>query len=248
MQSAKNTHIGKTLSVNYKTGKITGLEALLRWTGSSAGLGPDVFIPIAEEFGLINEIGAMVMRLCFKQINTWQAQGYDVPTVSINVSPLQLENELFSHIVEQALVEFDISSDIIEFELTEGSFSRGADMRISQMNRIADLGCRWAIDDFGIGYSSLSRLHKLPISKIKIDKSFLFQLPHDRGARDISNTIISMARNLNLGIVAEGVEDIRQLTDLHLADNDELQGYLWFKPMNVSGISQLLEDQGVEAA
>lgn len=234
--------------VSFKSGKITGLEALLRWTGSSDGLGPDVFIPIAEEFGLINDIGTMVLRMCFKQISLWQEQGFDVPPISINVSPQQLENELFSHIVAECLFEFEISPDIIEFELTEGSFSKGADMRIAQMNRIADLGCRWAIDDFGIGYSSLSRLHKLPISKIKIDKSFLFQLPDDHGARDISNTIISMARNLDLSVVAEGVEDARQLDDLHLADTDELQGFLWFKPMNVSSISQLLADRAVEAA
>lgn len=226
--------------VNFSSGEITGLEALLRWTGSSNGLGPDVFIPIAEEYGLINDIGAWVLRRCCAQYKEWQKQGYIVPTISVNVSPLQLESGRFYQVVSQTLREFEMRPSSIEFELTEGSFSHGADIRIEQMRQISDLGCCWAIDDFGIGYSSLSRLHTLPISKLKIDKSFVGQLPRDKAARDISNTIISMARNLNLGVVAEGVKNRAQLDDLDLAESDELQGYLCFRPMNAGSITELL--------
>jgi len=234
--------------VNFKSGKITGLEALLRWNGTGQTLGPDVFIPIAEEYGLINEIGSWVFRHCCWQLKEWSQQEYYVPNLAINVSPLQLDNATFSGFVEKTLQEFGILPSQVEFELTEGSFDHGTETRIAQMKCISDLGCRWAIDDFGIGYSSLSRLHKLPISKIKIDKSFLSQLPDDHAARDISNTIISMARNLKLDVVAEGVEDPSQLAGLNLAETDELQGYYCFKPMSAKNVGTILRDGALVAA
>ena len=234
--------------VNFKSGKITGLEALLRWNNANHCLGPDIFIPIAEEYGLINEIGTWVLRRSCAQLKEWSDQKFQVPSLAINVSPLQLDNVNFYDLVKDTLKEFDIAPQQIELELTERSFDRGTEERIEQMKRIATLGCRWAIDDFGIGYSSLSRLHKLPISKIKIDKSFLSQLPEDVAARDISNTIILMARNLKLDVVAEGLEDPKQLEGLHLADTDELQGYHCFRPMSASNVGAILKERRVVAA
>lgn len=234
--------------VNFRSGKIMGLEALVRWTGSNNTLGPDIFIPIAEEYGLINEIGTMVLRHVCLQIKIWEQQQKDVPPVSINVSPLQLENDLFYQTVAQTFEDFDVTPNKIEFELTEGYFSNNLDGRIDQMTRIASLGCNWSIDDFGIGYSSLSRLHTLPISKIKIDKSFLSQLPGNQDATDISNTIILMARKLHLDVVVEGVETLNQLSDLNLADTDELQGYLYFRPMEAADIECLLTAEKTAAA
>jgi len=234
--------------VNFKSGKITGLEALLRWNNSGHCLGPSIFIPVAEEYGLINEIGAWVLRQSCAQLKEWTERECFVPSLAINVSPLQLDNVNFYDLVKVTLAEFGISPDRIEFELTERTFDQGTEARVEQMKRIAKLGCRWAIDDFGIGYSSLSRLHKLPISKIKIDKSFLSQLPDDAAARDISNTIILMARNLNLDVVAEGLEDPKQLTGLHLADTDELQGYHCFRPMNATRVGAILRDRALVAA
>ena len=234
--------------VNFKSGKITGLEALLRWNRVGNCLGPDIFIPVAEEYGLINEIGTWVLRRSCAQLKEWSDQKCYVPNLAINVSPLQLDNANFFDLVKDTLAEFDISPSRIELELTERSFDHGTEARIEQMKRVAALGCRWAIDDFGIGYSSLSRLHKLPISKIKIDKSFLSQLPDDSAARDISNTIILMARNLKLDVVAEGLEDPKQLEGLHLADTDELQGYHCFRPMNATSVGTILSDRALVAA
>jgi diguanylate cyclase (GGDEF)-like protein len=234
--------------VNRKSGKITGLEALLRWPRGSSTLGPDIFIPIAEKYGLIKDIGNLVIRRCFQQVTDWRKQGFVIPVLSINVSPLQLEHGLLFQVMSDTLNEFEIAPEMIELELTESSFNRNADMMIEQMYRVASLGCRWAIDDFGIGHSSLSRLHKLPISTLKIDKSFLLQLPEDLCARDISNTIISLARVRNLGIVVEGVEDACQLTDLDLIDTDELQGFSYFRPMDSSSIGLVLKEECFTAA
>jgi len=226
--------------VNRGTATVTGLEALLRWCHPDIKLGPDIFIPIAEEYGLIKDIGKWALRHCCAQIETWRNAGYDVPKVAINVSPLQLEDEHFCDLVKDVLGEFHLEPDCIEFELTEGPIGEGLDSCLDQMDKVAQLGCGWAIDDFGIGYSSLSRLHKLPISRLKIDKSFVDQLPNDRAALEISNSIISMARGLGLCVVAEGVEKLSQLEGLRLDIDDEVQGYSYYKPLASQDITYLL--------
>lgn len=227
--------------VNCRTGAITGLEALLRWNSPEFRMGPDVFIPIAEEYGLIRSIGNWVIKECCLQIQEWQRFGIDPIPVAINISPVQLEDLNFFETVKNRLSEFRIAPQLVEFELTEGAFSRAIANRTHQMQLVAALGCNWAIDDFGIGYSSLNRLHKLPISKIKIDRTFLEQLPMDNMARDISNAIISMARSLKMDVVAEGVEHPSQLEGLHLADTDELQGYHCYRPMSAQDLTTLLK-------
>lgn len=226
--------------VNCRTGQVTGLEALLRWTNPTFDLGPAQFIPIAEEYGLIKDIGKWVLRACCQQLNKWKLGGQTIHQVAINVSPLQLEDPNFAAMVEMTLKEFNIDPSLIEFELTEGAFGRRLDSCLIQMERVAALGCSWAIDDFGVGYSSLSRLHTLPITRLKIDKSFLDQLPEDPAARSISNAIISMARSLDLSVVAEGVEHPKQLAGLNLADTDDLQGYYCHMPMNAGELTTVL--------
>ena len=226
--------------VNCRTGDVTGLEALLRWNSTSFDIGPAQFIPIAEEYGLIKDIGKWVLRACCEQLNKWKLGGQSIYPVAINVSPIQLEDANFAGMVELTLKEFHIDPCMIEFELTEGAFGRRLDSCLIQMERVAELGCSWAIDDFGVGYSSLSRLHKLPITRLKIDKSFLDQLPRDPAARSISNAIISMARSLDLSVVAEGVEDPDQLVGLDLADTDDLQGYHCYLPMRAHDVTAVL--------
>lgn len=226
--------------VNCKTGDVTGLEALLRWNSPTFDIGPAQFIPIAEEYGLIKDIGKWVLRACCEQLNKWKLGGQSIYPVAINVSPLQLEDANFAGMVARTLKEFNLDPRLIEFELTEGAFGRRLDSCLIQMEQIADLGCSWAIDDFGVGYSSLSRLHKLPITRLKIDKSFLDQLPSDPAARSISNAIISMARSLDLSVVAEGVEDPSQLVGLDLADTDDLQGYHCHLPMLAQDVTAVL--------
>lgn len=234
--------------VNFKTRRITGLEALLRWNSPKRDIGPSVFVPVAEEFGLINRIGYWVLRKCCQQINEWSESGQTPPPIAINVAPSQLDDNKFASMVAATLAEFGVFPDRIEFELTEGSLESAVDDRLIQMNAVAQLGCKWAIDDFGIGYSCLSRLHKLPISRIKVDKSFLEQLPQDESARAISNTIISMARCLDLAIVVEGVEKAEQLRGLNLGFDDELQGFSCFEPMTAGAMLGLLGDKRSFAA
>ncbi len=234
--------------VNFRSRRITGLEALLRWNHLKRDIGPSVFVPVAEEFGLINKIGYWVLRECCRQINEWKHAGRTPPPVAINVAPSQLDDNKFASFVAKTLVEFNVDPAQIEFELTEGALERALDDRLAQMNAVAQLGCKWSVDDFGIGYSCLSRLHKLPISRIKVDKSFLDQLPHDQSARAISNTIISMARSLDLALVVEGVERARQLAGLDLGHADELQGFHCYRPMAADAMSGLLEDKRCFAA
>lgn len=226
--------------VNFKSGKITGVEALLRWNSPDFQMGPDVFIPIAEEYGLMRSIGNWVIGKCCHQIAEWKSVGLVPIPVAINISPVQLEDLNFFDMIKNRLAEHKIAPQLVEFELTEGAFSRAIANRTHQMQQVAALGCKWAIDDFGIGYSSLNRLHKLPISKIKIDRTFLDQLPMDRTARDISNAIISMARSLKMDVVAEGVEHPAQLEGLRLAASDELQGYHCYRPMSAADVTKLL--------
>lgn len=226
--------------VNCKTEDITGLEALIRWNSPNFEVGPAQFIPIAEEFGMINEIGRWVLRACCKQLKDWDTNGQVLHPVAINVSILQLEDPNFAAMVAASLAEFQIAPALVEFELTEGAFGLQLEACLNQMQSVANLGCSWAIDDFGVGYSSLSRLHKLPISKLKIDKSFLDQLPHDIAARNISNAIISMARSLSLSVVAEGVEEPGQLSGLELSELDDLQGYYCYRPMSASAVTDIL--------
>lgn len=226
--------------VNCRTGAVTGLEALLRWNSPTFNIGPAQFIPIAEEFGLIKEIGKWVLRTCCKQLQEWSKLGQALHPVAINVSVLQLEDPCFFQMIKDTLIEFEVDPCLIEFELTEGAFGSQLDMYLDQMQSIADLGCAWAIDDFGVGYSSLSRLHKLPISRLKIDKSFLDQLPGDMAAENISNAIISMARSLSLTVVAEGVEDPKQIIGLDLSNCDEIQGFHYHRPMTAKDITHIL--------
>jgi len=226
--------------VNCKSGVITGLEALLRWNSPAYKIGPAQFIPIAEEFGMINEIGAWVIDACCKQLAIWAANGKALRPIAINVSVLQLENPQFATMVQSTLSRYNVDPALVEFELTEGAFGIKLETCMTQMQNVAALGCSWAIDDFGVGYSSLSRLHKLPISRLKIDKSFLDQLPGDLAALNISNAIISMARSLSLSVVAEGVEEQNQISGLELSDIDDLQGYHCYRPMTANAVGDLL--------
>jgi diguanylate cyclase (GGDEF)-like protein len=226
--------------VNVGSSRILGFEALLRWQNSEFQIGPSQFIPIAEEFGIIDNIGAFALRTCCKQIQNWQSMGFEIHPVAVNVSPLQLENPCFAIFVSETLREFGIPPQLVEFELTEGAFGRRFDSVIEQMNAVSALGCQWVIDDFGVGFSSLSRIHKMPFSKLKIDKSFLVHLPGDMVARSIGNAIISMARTMNLGVVVEGVEDPKQLEGLALSDSDDVQGFHYYRPMPAAALSKVL--------
>jgi len=194
--------------------RIIGCEALARWNDKNFGMiMPDVFIPIAEKTGLIIELGSYVMKEMFKTIHEWSLRGIVLKHVSINVSIKQLLHHSFIEEVEALLKQYSFESreQKIVFEITESIFARDVHNMIEIMNRLRDLGICFAIDDFGTGYSSLSYLHELPVSELKIDKAFIQNFGKNESNENMIKTIIFIAKNFDLKIVAEGIETKEQL-------------------------------------
>ena len=230
--------------IQVSTGKIIGLEALIRWRHHELGLvSPVVFIPIAEQIGVIGEIGAWVLRQACLQNKEWQLAGYDCVCMAVNVSAYQLRNKRFADQVGQTIRETGLEPGFIEIEITESAAMNETRDVIGLMNILRSLGISIAIDDFGTDYSSLSRLKELPIDKIKIDKRFIDGIGNGEKDRAIVRTIIDLSRNLELKIIAEGVEDKNQLEFLKQNNCNEVQGYYYYKPMPASEVTHLLQQQ-----
>jgi len=237
-QKLHQTLNGNHLKVYYQpqfnaNEKFIGCEALVRWTDDELGiLSPDEFIPIAENTGLILELGAYVLHDTWKILHMWNKKGKYIEYFSINISIRQLLYEPFIEEVE-ALYKYYFAQvkekQQIVFEITEHVFSEDMSKVISTMKRLQDLGISFSIDDFGTGYSSLSYLQSLPINEIKIDKSFISDMKANENSENMISTIISIAKNFNLTIVAEGVETREQLDILKLHKCDVYQGF-YFDP------------------
>ena len=237
----------KQFSVHYQpqisllTGEIIGAEALLRWHHPILGMvSPAQFIPIAEETGLIIQIGEWVLRQAANQAIAWIKKGYTMQWISVNVSGIQIMKSNFYDTVYGILIETDCNPSILELEITESTVMQNTEFVIDTFNKIKQLGVRVAIDDFGTGYSSLSNLKRLPLSKIKIDQSFVRGLPTDLNDAAITNTINAMARNLGFSVIAEGVETIEQADFLKNMGCEEAQGYLYGKPISNIEFTKLL--------
>ena len=228
--------------ISLLTGEIIGAEALIRWRHPTLGLvSPARFIPIAEETGLIVQIGEWVLRQAAKQAMAWINDGYTMQWVSVNVSGVQIMRSNFYDTVYGILVETDCKPQILELEITESTVMQNTEFVIDTFNNIKQLGVRVAIDDFGTGYSSLSNLKRLPLSKIKIDQSFVRGLPDDLNDAAITNTINAMARNLGFSVIAEGVETNAQAEFLRNMGCEEAQGYLYGKPISATEFTKMLE-------
>ncbi len=212
--------------------RITGVEALLRWrSGDLGNVSPGVFIPIAEETGLIIEIGAWVVEQACAQLAAWQAQGLRDITMSINISVAQLlRGDLIRRLCD-VLAEHDIAPNQLELELTESMVMANAEQSITTLRRLKAIGVTLAIDDFGTGYSSLSYLKRLPIDTLKIDKEFVGDITTDPDDEAITATVITMAHSLGLNVVAEGVERAEQVEYLREQDCDEVQGHWLSYPL-----------------
>ena len=214
------------------THEIFGAEALIRWHDKELGeISPAKFIPIAEETGLIIAIGNWVMQTAIAQAAAWNKNGQQI-LISINVSALQFQQANFVESLSNALCDAHLDPSCIELELTESILIRDAQETLKKLDAIARLGVKMAIDDFGTGYSSLSYLKRFPINKLKIDRSFVMNLPKDESDIAIVTAIISLAHALKLQVIAEGVETHEQKDLLSSLHCDQIQGYLIAKAMD----------------
>ena len=221
------------------TGKITGLEALLRWQHPQLGLvPPDKFIRIAENSGLIVQIGEWVLRTACAQARKWQDEGLPAVTVAVNVSAVQFRQEDFSELIRRVLQETGLAPEYLE--LTESLLLSSADVTFSVLQRLKRMGLKLAIDDFGTGYSSFSYLRQFQVSKLKIDRSFVRDVAVNPDDAAITAAIISMAKSLNLKVIAEGVENESQMSFLRAHQCDEIQGYYFSKPLAVEKVADRL--------
>jgi diguanylate cyclase (GGDEF)-like protein/PAS domain S-box-containing protein len=211
--------------------RVCGLEALVRWKAPGGGLVPPVeFIPVAEETGLILELGEWVLREACRQLREWYDAGWPRVTVAVNLSPRQFQQKDLVARVRHILDETGLPPQSLELEITESSLMHSVDEALTQVQALADMGVQLAIDDFGTGYSSLAYLKRFPVSRLKIDRSFVRDLCEDREDAAIVASIIGLAKTLGLEVVAEGVETAAQLTSLRSEGCLLCQGYLFSKP------------------
>jgi diguanylate cyclase (GGDEF)-like protein len=223
------------------SGEIVGMEALLRWQRETGELVPPFeFIPILEERDLIVEVGAWVLRTALLQVKDWLEQGYPPVRVSVNVSSRQFRNEHFVDSVRDIIKEVGIGADYLELELTESLLVDNTRDAIDVMQRLKDLGIKLSIDDFGTGYSSLSYLKLLPIDFLKIDRSFITDVTSNEKDAAIVSTITTLASELKIGVVAEGIETQGQWELLKTKHCHELQGYFFSKPIQANELVKML--------
>lgn len=230
--------------INLRSGEIVGVEALLRWQHPEHGMvAPAEFIPFAEESGLIVDIGKWVVRNACAELSRWRKAGLPEIRMSINISARQLMEDNIVNTVISAIKDYHIPGKCLELEITENSIMNEMDSVIRKLIELSKHGITIAIDDFGTGYSSLSYLHKLPIHTLKIDRTFLKEDHINKNDNAIINTIVAMAKSLNLNVVAEGVESQAQMDYLREIECNEAQGFLFGKPLPAEIVSQLLSQK-----
>jgi diguanylate cyclase (GGDEF)-like protein len=228
--------------------RLAVVEGLLRWRqADGTEVGPDVFIPLAEATDLINVIGRWVLRRACSDFSGWAAEGVAPDYVSVNVAPRQLVQTDFISMVDAELKEAGMLPSQLQIEITESAVVEGEYVE-QVLHSIRSLGIRIALDDFGTGYSSLSELHRLTFDVIKIDRSFVMDLPYSRTALQIARTIISMGHGLQKDVLAEGVETEGQRLVLHRLGCDAMQGYLIGRPVNAHAIRELFCREFAHAA
>ena len=227
--------------INAEKDKLIGMEALVRWQHETMGLvSPAKFIPLAEATGMIVELDRYVMRTAMLQIAQWYDEGLNPGVLALNLSIKQLQQKDFIEMLELMLQETQCKPGWIELEITEGQLMTKPEETIKILNQINNLGIELAIDDFGTGYSSLSYLKKLPISKLKIDQSFVKELPYDEEDVGITKAVIALAKSLNLRVIAEGVETEEQKEFLVSNGCRDIQGYFYAKPLPSGEMKEFL--------
>lgn len=228
--------------VEASTGRIIGAEALIRWNHPEMGLvSPTRFIPMAEEIGLIVPIGDWVLHTACAQNKAWQDAGLPPISISVNLSARQFRQENLVESVAAALQNMGLEARHLELELTESIVMNSAELFITKLKALEDLGVQLSIDDFGTGYSSLSYLKRFPLHHLKIDQSFVRDIATDADDAAITSTVISLGHSLNLKVIAEGVETEEQVAFLREHDCDEMQGYYFSKPLPANEFASLLQ-------
>ena len=234
--------------VDVLSGRIIGVEALLRWNDPQQGeIYPKDFISIAEELGLIVPLGEWVFRTACQQIKAWDQEGYKDVTVSVNLSPRQFISRKLLPSMKSALLGSGIDARRIDLEITETVAMRNLEQSIEILTELRRIGATISIDDFGVGYSSLGQLSRLPAQTLKIDRSFISQIPEDPNSCSITEAIIAMAKRLRLRVIAEGVETQAQLDFLRANYCDAFQGYLFAKPLTTVETTAMLKAQRMAA-
>jgi diguanylate cyclase (GGDEF)-like protein len=225
--------------INIVSGKLTGAEALIRWNDPVSGLTPPGrFIPILEETGLIHDVGRWALRKAIEDYQRWRNDGLPAVRIAVNVSPLQLRNQNFVAEIQQAVSAAPDAAAGLQLEITESVIMQDVNQSIGSLLAIRSLGVTIAIDDFGTGFSSLSYLAKIPVDTLKIDRSFVVEMVAATGGLTLVSVIINLAHALRLNTVAEGVETEEQLRQLRLLGCDEMQGYLYGRPVPVETFEQ----------
>lgn len=218
--------------VNFSGVDLVGVEALVRWQHPAMGLIPPFkFIPLAEETGLIGEIGLWVLREACQQVVEWNNQGLDIGCVSVNISVQQIETGLLPKQVKEVLQDTGLAAERLFLELTESTIMQDPEKAATAMTEFKQMGVKLAVDDFGTGYSSMAYLKRLPLDRLKIDRSFIKDIGQDANDEVICKAIIQLAKSLGLETVAEGVEEEAHAEFLKALGCDVAQGYLYSKPV-----------------
>lgn len=235
--------------VEIASGQPRGVEALLRWNHPQRGpISPLEFIPLAEETGLIVQLGAWVMRQAFAQMAAWKSVGLPTLRMAINISAVQFHHGDFAELLARALAEFDIDPTLVELELTESVLMHNVEEVLDNLRRIKTLGVMLAIDDFGTGFSSLNYLRRFPIDRLKIDQSFIRDITRTPANASITKAIIALADSLSLDVVAEGIEDSVENDYLNELGCQEGQGYYFARPLNTAQVAEWLAGRGADSA
>ena len=234
--------------VDANTHKIIAVEALIRWDHPERGtIMPTEFISFCEETGLIQSMGDWILDAVCQDLKLWKEMNLILPRIAVNVSAKQFEHPNIIENIKATLDKYDITGDMLEFEITENVMMDDIENVIFILNQISSMGIKIAIDDFGTGYSSLNYLQKLPIDTLKIDKSFINSMEYDEGAKSIIKAIIAMAKGLNLDIISEGVEERGQMEKLKALGCYGMQGFLFSPPVSMESVTDILKNNNGKA-
>jgi len=230
-----------------RSGKVTAVECLLRWTHPELGVvAPSDFIPVAEETGLIVPIGEWVLRAACSQVRQWRDSGYPQVPVAVNLSARQFRELSLLEMVEEVLDESALDPNALILEITESNAMQDVDYTVSTLDVFKEMGVQVALDDFGTGYSSLSYLRRLPIDLLKIDKAFIQGVPNNSDDSSIVAAIIALTQSLGLTVIAEGIEQETQFEFLRSVDCDQMQGYYFSRPLPPAKLLKFLDERHVE--